>query len=331
MKKSHWIYLFIILLLSALGFWIAFKSGQSIQWVSINPSWILVSLLLLVLWWLFDSLSVLTIFLAADIKVKFIIVIKSMLIGFFFGAITPFNSGTVPAILLYLKSQKIPICDCLSPVLMKSLLNGITRAIASLVLAIYLKPILSDKVGEIIQSVLILYGTLVLFIYFVLINPSKLASNFRTFLYQIFTFFGKRIKFLSNIFISIGRSIQHSPDHFSNLKNPLRWAPKSFGYIFLFWCAQLSLPFFVLLSIGIRSHFFQTVITQASFYLLQPYLPTPGGSGVAEVGYGLLSKSLGGLNNPQFIFLWRMVSFYLPLACGAIFFMGNLVKRKNNS
>jgi uncharacterized protein (TIRG00374 family) len=328
MKKSNWFYLFIFLLLSSIGFFYVIHSSQGIRWVAVNPGWISIAILLLVLWWFFDSLSVYVIFKTAGLSLKFSTIVKSMLIGFFFGAITPFNSGTVPAILLYLKSQKIPIRDCLSPVLMKSLLNGITRAVASLLLAIYLRPILSNKIGSIVESILILYGTLILLIYFVLINQSKIATFIRSILFHIFIFLGKKLSFLSYILNSIGIAIRHSPDRFSTFQHPVRWAPKSFGYIFLFWLAQLSLPFFVLLSLGIHSSFFQSVSTQASFYLLQPYLPTPGGSGVAEVGYTFLSKNLGGLNNPQFIFSWRMISFYIPLIFGAIFFMGNLTKQK---
>lgn len=330
MKRSNWIYLLLVIGFSILGFFFAFRSGQTIQWSPIQVGWIVVAFLMLALWWLFDSLSVLTIFSAAKINIPFVTVFKSMLIGFFFGAITPFNSGTVPAILLYLKSQKIPIRECLSPVLMKSLLNGITRAFASLLLALYLRPILSNKVGSIIQNILVLYGTLVLFIYFVLINQSKPANYIRNLLCTIIIFFGKKLPFLAYLLNSIASSVQHSPDRFKNFNKPIRWAPKTFGYIFLFWCAQLSLPFFILLSIGIHSNFLQSVSTQASFYLLQPYIPTPGGSGVAEAGYSILSKSLGGQGNPEFIFLWRIVSFYVPLIMGGLFFMGNLTKKNSN-
>jgi uncharacterized protein (TIRG00374 family) len=214
---------------------------------------------------------------------------------------------------------------------MKSLMNGITRAIASLLLAAYLSPVLSGKMGTLIQGILLAYGSLILLIYFVLINRSKPANHIRSFLNNMLLFFGTRFRKFSHFFTSLGETIKHSPDRFSCFQNPIKWMPKSFSFIGLFWCAQLSLPFFILLSLGIHSSFISTASTQASYYLLAPYLPTPGGSGMAEVGYGLLTKSLGGQNNPLFVFLWRAISFYLPLLMGGIFFMENLPKKKKNT
>lgn len=331
MKKSNWIYLIIVILLSFLGFWFTLKSSGSIDWVTINPIFLLIVLLLMVLWWLFDSISVLFIFQVAGLTVPFFVIVKSMLIGFFFGAITPFGSGTIPAILFYLKSQHIDLKDCVSPVLMKSLLNGITRAVASLILAIYLKPMLPTTIGTVLQSVLFLYGTIILTFYFILIHRSLLASRLRDWLANFLFWVSKKIPRLTSFLAPLGESIKVSPERFSRMTKNLRWTLKTFLFIFLFWCAQLSIPYFILLSIKMNAPFFQTVMTQASYYLLQPYLPTPGGSGVAEAGYGLLSKSLGGHQNPQFIFLWRLSNFYLPLATGAIFFIGNLTKKKNYS
>jgi uncharacterized protein (TIRG00374 family) len=331
MKRIQWIYLFAMLLFGIFGLLIVIKSSQEIIWVSVNPLWLLISLSFLFLWWFFDSLSVLTIFKGAGIKIKLSLAIKSMLVGFFFGSITPFNTGTIPAIILYLRSQKIPVRDCMSPVLMKSLMNGITRAIASLLLALYLRPVLSGKMGTLIQGILLAYGSLILLFYFILINPSSVANHIRSFLKQSLLLIGKKFSKFYPIFASLGETIQHSPDRFSCFRNPIQWMPLSFGYIFLFWLAQLSLPYFILLSIGIRTNFINTASTQASFYLLAPYLPTPGGSGMAEIGYGLLTKSLGGQNNPLFVFLWRLISFYLPLFLGGIFFMENLPKKNKST
>ena len=331
MKRIQWIYLFIMLLFGIFGLLIVIKSSQEIKWVSVNPLWLLVSILFLVLWWFFDSLSLLTIFQGAGIKIKLSLAVKSMLVGFFFGSITPFNTGTIPAIVLYLRSQKILVRDCLSPVLMKSLMNGITRAIASLFLALYLSPVLSGKMGTLIQGILLAYGSSILLIYFVLINRSILAGHIRSFLNKNLVLMGKKISKLNSIFVSLGETIQHSPDRFSSFRNPIQWMPLSFGFIFLFWLAQLSLPYFIQLSIGIRTSFISAASTQASYYLLAPYLPTPGGSGMAEVGYGLLTKSLGGQNNPLFVFLWRVISFYLPLFIGGIFFMENLPKKNKST
>ena len=161
-------------------------------------------------------------------------------------------------------------------------------------------------------------------------NQSLLAKQFRSILAGFFFFLGRKVTFFSNQLTALGESIKISPERFCCLTKSYRWTIKAFLFIFLFWCAQLSIPYFILLSMGVHAPFLQSASSQASYYLLQPYLPTPGGSGVAEAGFGFLLKSLGGFQNPQFIFLWRIASFYFPLIVGGIFFIGNLTRKKSN-
>lgn len=88
-----------------------------------------------------------------------------------------------------------------------------------------------------------------------------------------------------------------------------------------YWVFYLLLAPLILLAMGKSIEFFSLIYKQLIFNVAQPMIPTPGGSGGAEV---LLSYLFRGITGAQglglFVLLWRIYTFFSSLLVGGFFF-----------
>ena len=326
MKIKPWLGIVVSLICGFIGIFILFRISEPIKFVNINILWLFVSVVIFLIWWSSDSFSLKVIADGLKIKLTFLESLKIIYSSFFFGAVTPFNSGMIPAEIFFLKIKGAGLCSALPTVMMKALINGILRGILAIILGLYFYKTLGSIIGKVMLSILLMYGVIVFSTYIVIINQSKTSYKIRILIVKIIDFIGSKLRFLRKITNSLSSSILNGPENMSLLlKNP-SWLPKAILFALLVWVSQITLPYFILRSININSDFFNVFIAQASFYLLQPYMPTPGGSGIAELSFGYLSSSIIGITPALFTFLWRFFSFYLPSIIGAVLMIPNIRK-----
>ncbi|MEW6552712.1 MAG: lysylphosphatidylglycerol synthase transmembrane domain-containing protein [Actinomycetota bacterium] len=91
----------------------------------------------------------------------------------------------------------------------------------------------------------------------------------------------------------------------------------------LYWFTGfLAIPVAVV-GLGYGSYFWQAVVAQLVVHILMPFVPTPGGSGIGEVGFLYVYKSVlpdigvAGL----LTLIWRFIDFYLGLLVGGAAFI----------
>lgn len=88
-----------------------------------------------------------------------------------------------------------------------------------------------------------------------------------------------------------------------------------------YWFFYLLLAPLIILAMGKSVEFFGLIYNQLIFNVAQPLIPTPGGSGGAEV---LLSYLFRGVIGAQglglFVLLWRIYTFFSSLLVGGFFF-----------
>ncbi len=91
----------------------------------------------------------------------------------------------------------------------------------------------------------------------------------------------------------------------------------------LYWFTGfLAIPVAVV-GLGYGSFFWQAVVAQLVVHILMPFVPTPGGSGIGEVGFLYVYKSIfadvgvAGL----LTLIWRFIDFYLGLLVGGAAFI----------
>lgn len=86
---------------------------------------------------------------------------------------------------------------------------------------------------------------------------------------------------------------------------------------FMYWASSMLVMPIVLVSLGYHGYFWQAAVASLVVYLLMPFVPVPGGSGVGEFGFlsifsSFLTSDLAGL----LTFIWRFFDFYLGLLVG---------------
>ena len=88
-------------------------------------------------------------------------------------------------------------------------------------------------------------------------------------------------------------------------------------YTIIYWSLMFLIMPLILKGMGLEPDFFKAYIMQTIIYLILPYMPTPGASGIAEIGFASLfvafiPKSIVGIVT----FGWRLYTFYLILLVG---------------
>lgn len=93
-------------------------------------------------------------------------------------------------------------------------------------------------------------------------------------------------------------------------------------YTTFYWCAYLAMAPVLLLGLGLEVAIPPVILAQLVFNFIQPIIPTPGGSGGAELGFAYLFQfmvppSLLGV----FVAIWRFFMFYTSLVVGGLYFV----------
>lgn len=103
-------------------------------------------------------------------------------------------------------------------------------------------------------------------------------------------------------------------------------------YTIIFWSLMFMVIPVILQGMGVTPNFFRAYVMQTIFYLILPYMPTPGASGIAEVGsaslfVAFIPSQLVGLVT----FGWRLFTFHLVLLVGGIFALREIGKSRGNN
>jgi len=186
-------------------------------------------------------------------------------------------------------------------------------------LAFYLKDTLRGNIGTVLFAILLLYGWGVATGYFLVISKSTLAKKIRNWLSSILDWFGKKIPSWKTATDRISDSFQNSTKTLAPLFKNKSWIIPTLFFILLFWTILFSMPYFIIRSLHLQASFLDMFMLQASYYMLQSFLPSPGGSGLAEISIGYIYTSFIGGSSPTFIFLLRFFTYYLPMIFGAVF------------
>ncbi len=96
-----------------------------------------------------------------------------------------------------------------------------------------------------------------------------------------------------------------------------------------YWTTLFMFIPLILKGLGYESYIFRSYVMQTLFYLIIPYTPVPGASGVAEVGFASLFISFIPKNIIGLVtFAWRLFTFYLILIIGGVFALKEISKKR---
>jgi len=92
-------------------------------------------------------------------------------------------------------------------------------------------------------------------------------------------------------------------------------------FTFIYWGFYLAIAPVTLLGLGVNPPLVRTLLAQIVFNIIQPFIPTPGGSGGSEIGFALLFQSVVPKPRlPIFVSTWRFFTYYASLGVGGLLF-----------
>ncbi|EUJ24271.1 hypothetical protein PGRAN_04351 [Listeria grandensis FSL F6-0971] len=328
MNKNISRHVISILLVVAISVGFIFFQFRNVKWnvvldvlKNVNLGYIGIACLAMFLYWWLESVVLQRFGKLADPTLKLRTSFRITMIGQFFNSVTPFASGGQPAQLYLLTRRKIDIGLGSSVLLIKFIIYQAVIVGTFVFFLIFGFPLLGHTTFEI--KYLILIGFVInLAVIVGLITVAKserVASAIVHILLKPALLFVKkerRAGIRENADSKI-TSFHEESVRFSGNRR-LIWECTLYTVVQLLF--YLSIPYFVLLSMGVTDVGLMTVMTYHAFVMkLSSSIPTPGGSGGAEYSF---TSFFGMVLSPEKLvmglILWRLITYYSCTIFGAI-------------
>jgi len=318
---------------------ITFVTTNQNTWTNlsyINKKYLFFAFILMVFAAVIDALRIKMTVEAVNEKITFPEALKVYYISNFAGGITPFFSGTLPA-QIYLFNKNIKNKMTLGKATMAA---TIMPLIKTLVFTIF-TPIIFFTFKKTVTNYTILSAILIngailisLFFLFLFILTARYPEKMIGIIFKIqhlpcILKFSKKEQ-ISHFFDRIILEIKEFHKSFSLLKENWIKLLLSTLYTIIFWGTFFLAAPLLLRGFNLNFNFSHVLVMQVIFYFILPFMPTPGGSGTAEVGFASLFSFFVPLHLLGiFVGAWRFIVFYFNLCIGAIVLLVEIKRVKN--
>lgn len=335
MKKSVINIIFIFMPLM-LVYMLVLK-GQSLdefirQFSRVNPQWLLLSVLLIVLYWVFESITFHLIARFHKIRVKFRDSFLVTMVGQFFNSITPFASGGQPVQVMRLVKKGIDIGDASSIVMMKFVVYQSVFTVYSLVVIIFSFSNFNTKIPLLLPMTILglsVHASMILFSFLFSYHKALIEGTINLLLKVLEKV--KIIKIKENSESKLEESLANFHDNAALLKkNPsllLKCSILMFFQITFFF----SIPYGIYRGLGLTDTSFFWIFAASVFVsTVISIVPFPGALVGAEGGFYLFFGLFfyKSMIIPA-ILLWRMITFYSAITMGGFFVVASNYSEKH--
>ena len=256
--------------------------------------------------------------------------VKIYYISFFLGGITPYYSGSVPGQIALFKKNSIPIGKATMIATIRPIIKSIVFLIITPILFLYFRESLEEyKLLSWFLLIAAMLFSLFFIVLFILVvkNPQKIQTIFKWL---------KKVSFLKKYLNKAGieqkvewimfQTIQFQRSFYLLLEQPIEMF-LIFLYTAIYWFLYFLIAPLILLAMGIQLNYALIIIIQVLIFFVLPFLPTPGGSGAAELGFASLfsffiPENLLGI----YVGGWRLFTFYINIIIGALLSLVELRK-----
>jgi glycosyltransferase 2 family protein len=290
---------------------------------SLNPSWVLLSVVCMLLFWIFETLTLNTITKKLYQKKNSLVQsFKFEMIGQFFGAISPFSAGHTPAQLYAMTESGIPAGVAGSILMIKFIIHQSTNIVILVLAFLYKFNYFNSKVNYF--PYLFILG---LSVHVVIMIFALLFSINRTVTKRILTIIFKVLKMVrlvkntESTYNKIEIELKNFHQTASLISKHIKMCVYASFLTLLQYFAFFSIPYCIYRSFGFHSADIWTLMSAQIFLTnFMAIIPLPGGAGGAEGGfyliYSLFFKSHTILTA---LFIWRILTYYSSIAIGSIF------------
>ena len=317
---------------------IAFITANQNTWTSlfyINKKYLFFAFILMIFAAVIDALRIKMTVEAVNEKITFLESLKVYYISNFAGGITPFFSGTLPAqIYLFNKNikNKMTLGKATMVATIMPLIKTLVFSIFAPVIFFSFKKTITDYT---ILSAILINGAILtsLFFLFLFILTVKYPEKMLGIIFKIqhlpcILKFSKKEQ-ISHLLDRVTLEIKEFHKSFSLLKENWIKLLLSTLYTIIFWGTFFLVAPLLLRGFNLNFNLSHVLVMQIIFYFILPFMPTPGGSGTAELGFASLFSFFVPLHLlGLFVGAWRFIAFYFNLCIGTIILLVEIKKLK---
>ena len=293
--------------------------------LNMNIYYLLISVLLIILFWLCKAFSKYFIIREYSKKIRFKTILKQTFITKFFNGITPFSSGGQPMEIYMLKKSGISLAKSTNIILQNFLIYQIVLVLYGMFAIIINYKFNYFESVPILRKLVFLgffINTFICAITCIICFWKKASKGIVDFVLTIIIKL-KLIKNVESITEKINKKVldfQESADFLLKRKTIVL---KSFVANMLALAIFYSIPLFLLMGMGDTfSMDLLSVITSSAYVLLiGSFVPIPGGTGGIEFGFmKFFGSFVTGTVLPALLLIWRFITYYLGIIVGGITF-----------
>ena len=329
--------LIIALIFGTVALLVVFKiSGAKVTWsdlMRINPVVVIVALSLVTATWVFDSLRMSALIRAIGEKLGFLSGVRVAITGVFVASLMPFNAGGEPMQIYLLRNEGLSVGQASAVVAVKTFCNALAKVIVALTASSWI--VLSGigwRVPQQMKAVLLtassLYVGFFLFSLFLMNDPQLIETVIAPILRSRFVARLLQPDGSERVLKSIRKWISEFQVALAHYWECERWT--LLGVIYLSvagWLALILVPTMILAGLGVRAPSEQVMANVILFHMVSSYVPTPGASGAAELGFAELFRMVV---PPDLIgvavALWRLLTYYFTLLVGGTLTLSRLLR-----
>ena len=287
-----------------------------------NPWYLLIALGLMVVYWLMEALATQLVLNKVFPGQRFKNTFTSTVVGQYYNCVTPFASGGQPMQAYYMGRYGVPASASISTLMSRLILYHIAETIYCLIVLLLRFKFFTEDLAPLMALALVGFGVCSAFIVFLL-----LVSFCKDFTMKIIR---KCIFLLGKIRIvkdpeKTCRGIEDSMNaSFNNMrfivKEPIMIL-KVIVVTMIQLTAYFAISYVIYRGFGQSGADLLTVIScQAFVYMISAFMPMPGAMGASEGSYvGYFSHVYNDATLvPVSTFIWRFLTFYLPIVVGII-------------
>jgi uncharacterized protein (TIRG00374 family) len=322
LRKGLIIFIILVFGGNALILFKTVDSGTIKTILSANKSYLVAALFLLALVWTLDTVRLCALARSAQENISFKFGMILTWINYFGGAVTPMQTGGGAFQVYAMYKRGIPIGKGIAITMIRTTLTLLLLSMLVPLSLLIDSSIIggSNFIKGIVGYVFVVVFVLWTFIAFTIYRPDlikKAAQGFALWL--------KRFKIIKKErILPWSRWISRETDNYTlNIK--LSLSVGKWNFLFAAVCtvfhqiALLSILPCLMLAMGLPLNFAQVIITQAIFIFAIYFIPTPGASGVAEIGGAAVFTTLMAENMAGVMaIMWRFFTEYISILMGII-------------
>jgi uncharacterized protein (TIRG00374 family) len=290
---------------------------------TLNAFWILLAVVCMFLFWIFEMLVLYVITKKLNpIKKLLVQSFKFEMIGQFFGAVSPFSAGSNPAQLYAMTENGIPAGVAGSILMIKFIIHQSINIVILVLAFLYKYNYFNSRVNYFPYLFILGLAIHVIIMVFAILFSinSKLTKRVLTTIFKVLKMI-RLVKNTESAYNKIEIELENFHQNASLITKNIKMCTYASIFTLLQYFTFFSIPYCIYRSFGFHSADIWTLISAQIFLTnFMAIIPLPGGAGGAEGGFYLIYSLFFESNKIlTALFIWRVLTYYSSIAIGSIF------------